>query len=85
MRIRPILPLAIGVLLAPLASTPARAQDVRYTTVSRGEFGGALGRWMKLFGGSSEVTEVTSIKGGKLRSDTEGSSTVLDLDAKAFT
>jgi hypothetical protein len=78
-------PLAALSVLTLLALAPASAQDVRYTTVSRGEFGGALGRWMKLFGGSSEVTEVTSIKGAKLRSDTEGSSTVLDLDAKAFT
>ena len=61
------------------------AQDVRYTTVSRGEFGGALGRWMKLFGGSSEVTEVTSIKGGNLRTDTDDNSTMLDLGARAFT
>jgi hypothetical protein len=72
-------------VLALLASAPASAQDVRYTTVSRGEFGGALGRWMKLFGGSSRTTDVTSIKGARLRTDTEGSSTVLDLDAKAFT
>jgi hypothetical protein len=77
--------LAVLSVLTLLTLAPASAQDVRYTTVSRGEFGGALGRWMKLFGGSGEVTEVTSIKGGKLRSDTEGSSTVLDLDAKAFT
>lgn len=73
-----------GVLVA-LTAVPVGAQDVRYTTVSRGEFGGALGRWMKLFGGSSETKEVTSIKGGKLRTDTDDNSTVLDLDAKAFT
>jgi hypothetical protein len=77
--------LAFLPIVALLSLGPASAQDVRYTTVSRGEFGGALGRWMKLFGGSSEITEVTSIKGAKLRSDTEGSSTVLDLDVKAFT
>jgi len=76
--------LASSVLVA-LVAAPAAAQDVRYTTVSRGEFGGALGRWMKLFGGSSEIKEVTSIKGGKLRTDTDDNSTVLDLDAKAFT
>jgi hypothetical protein len=44
-----------------------------------------MGRWMKLFGGSSDTKEVTSIKGGKLRTDTEDNSTVLDLDAKALT
>jgi hypothetical protein len=68
-----------------LAPGSATAQDVRYTTISRGEFGGALGRWMKLFGGSSEIEEVTSIKGARLRTDTDDNSTVLDLDAKAFT
>ena len=75
------------VLMAVVALLPATAhsQDVRYTSISRGEFGGSLGRWMKLFGGSSEVVETTSIKGGKLRTDTEGSSTVLDLDARGFT
>ena len=73
-------------LLSCLALVPAvSAQDVRYTTLSKGEFGGALGRWMKLFGGSSETKEVTSIKGGKLRTDTDDASTVLDLDAKAMT
>jgi hypothetical protein len=77
--------LALGVL-GVLVAAPATAQDVRYTTVSRGEFGGALGRWMKLFGGSSEITEVTSISGAKLRTDTDDdNSTVLDLDARAFT
>jgi hypothetical protein len=85
MSVRLVRSLAGLSVLALLASAPASAQDVRYTTVSRGEFGGALGRWMKLFGGSSEVTETTSIKGAKLRSDTDGNSTVLDLDAKAFT
>lgn len=69
-----------------LAASPAHPQDVRYTDVSRWEFGGSLGRWMKLFGGSGEVTSVTSIKGGKLRTDADDdNSTVLDLDAKAFT
>ena len=73
-------------LLSCLALAPAAsAQDVRYMTVSKGEFGGALGRWMNLFGGSSEVKETTSIKGGKLRTDTDDASTVLDLDAKALT
>jgi hypothetical protein len=85
MHARAVRSLAVMSALSLLAVAPASAQDVRYTTVSRGEFGGALGRWMKLFGGSKEITEVTSIKGGKLRTDAEGSSTVLDLDAKAFT
>jgi hypothetical protein len=82
---RTVRPLGVLSVLTLLAFAPVSAQDVRYTTVTRGEFGGALGRWMKLFGGSSEVAETTSIKGAKLRSDVEGSSTVLDLDAKAFT
>jgi hypothetical protein len=69
----------------PWLAPAAAGQDVRYTTVSKGEFGGALGRWMKLFGGSSDMQEVTSIKGGKLRTDTEDNSTVLDLDAGALT
>jgi len=71
--------------LVAMVVVPTAAQDVRYTTVSRGEFGGALGRWMKLFGGSSEITEVTSIKGAKLRTDTDDNSTILDLEAKAVT
>jgi hypothetical protein len=85
MHARTVRSLAVMSVLALLALAPASAQDVRYTTVSRGEFGGALGRWMKLFGGSKDITEVTSIKGAKLRTDVEGSSTVLDLDARALT
>ncbi|MDH3496690.1 MAG: hypothetical protein OER21_08005 [Gemmatimonadota bacterium] len=79
------LPLVALVVAAWLVPMSARGQDVRYTTVSRAEFGGALGRMMKLMGGTKDATEVTSIKGLRMRTDDEGNSTVLDLEGRAFT
>jgi hypothetical protein len=79
----PLLPLLPLLLLATPA--PSSAQDVKYTSVTRGEFGGALGRVLNLIGGSKDVTEVTSIKGPKLRTDTDQSSTILDIQGRSFT
>ncbi len=62
------------------------AQEVQYTTKSKVEFGGALGRMMKIFGGSNTTTEVTSIKGLKLRTDdADETSTILDVANQQYT
>jgi hypothetical protein len=76
----PLLPLLL--LATPMRSA---AQDVKYTSITRGEFGGALGRMMKLFGGNKEMTEVTYLKGAKQRTDEEKTSTVLDIQGRSFT
>ncbi len=66
--------------LAVLANDPVTAQDIHYTTVSKAEFGGSLGRMMKLTGSADPTTEVTYIKGNRLRTDAgEKSSTITDF------
>jgi hypothetical protein len=78
-------PLAIAGL-ALLAGVPVVAQDVEYTTVSQAEFGGAVGRMIKLSGAGDPITEVTYIKGNRLRTDDdEKSSTITDFDDGVFT
>jgi hypothetical protein len=66
--------------LAVFASTSVAAQDIEYTTVSKAEFGGTLGRMMKLTGTGDPTTEVTYIKGNRIRTD-EGdeSSSITDF------
>jgi hypothetical protein len=72
--------------LALFAGAPVQGQDVKYTTVSRAEFGGALGRMLKLTGAGDPVTEVTYIKGNRLRSDDDKqSSTITDFGDGMFT
>jgi len=72
--------------LALLAGVPAAAQDVKYTTVSTAEFGGSVGRMIKLSGAEDPITEVTYIKGNRLRTDEDKeSSTITDFGDGLFT
>jgi hypothetical protein len=83
--------LAALALAVPLASTPARAQDVQYHTVTKLEMKGALGAIYRIAskfggGGNTETLETTSIKGSRMRTDDgEESSTIVDLDKGSFT
>jgi hypothetical protein len=65
-------------------AAPLQAQDVQYETVTKVNLPGALGTAMRvaarLGGGSTEVVETTYIKGRRMRSDAEKSSTIVDLD-----
>jgi hypothetical protein len=71
---------------AGLAATdaPGQAQDVQYETVTKTELPGALGTAARvaarLGGGSMEVVERTSIKDKRMRVDSDGSSTIVDLE-----
>lgn len=82
---------AFAVAAAVMAGAPheLQAQDVQYETVSRVDFAGAMGTAMRvaarLGGGASETVETTYIKGRKMRTDSDGSSTIFDLDAGRFT
>ncbi len=68
--------------LAVGLATPAQSQDVEYTTVTKVELGGILGAFAKLAGGGGETTEKTYIKGAKMRTDLDkSSSTILDFEA----
>lgn len=82
-----VTPTALAIAgLALLASNSVAAQDIKYTTVSKAEFGGALGRMMKLTGTGDPTTEVTYIKGNRVRTD-EGdeSSSITDFGDGALT
>lgn len=79
-----------AVLLASLSipalalAAPAAAQDVQYETATRVDFAGGLGTAMRiasrLGGGSTESVETTYIKGRRMRTDSDQSSTILNLD-----
>jgi hypothetical protein len=65
---------------------PAQAQDVTYTTVSKGEYGGSLGTFMQMMPGADEETrETVFLSGPLMRMDTEGMSTVLNAGEGRFT
>ena len=70
--------LLAGAILALLA-VPATAQEVAYTTVTRGEFGGSIGQMMQMIPGANDpIRETTFIKGALLRTDTDESSTIVN-------
>lgn len=81
--VRTAVPVALFTILA--AATPAEAQ-VRYTTVSSIELGGAMGRMMSMMPGvDTEFRETTWISGSKMRTDSENQSTIVDLAEGRFT
>ncbi|CAN5707261.1 hypothetical protein BH23GEM9_BH23GEM9_17290 [soil metagenome] len=79
--------LIASALLAPtvFAAAPALAQDVKYETVTKVDLPGAMGTAMRLAarlgGGSTETVETTFIKGKRMRTDADKSSTIMDVDA----
>jgi hypothetical protein len=83
-------PATLGLIavLCGLVSLPAPAvtQDVQYETVTTVQLPGALGTMARmaarLGGGSLETVETTYIKGGRMRTDTEGSSTIIDMEGR---
>ncbi len=71
---------ALPLLLATALARPLSAQDLRYTTASEVEFGGAFGPVMRLLAKSAlRTTETTSIHGARMRVDAEGTSSILDF------
>jgi hypothetical protein len=74
-------------LIAPAPS--AVAQDVQYETVTRmsvpGAAGTALRMAARLSGAPLETVEKTFISGNRMRTDVDGSSTIIDLDAATIT
>jgi hypothetical protein len=71
------------VVLAPAA--PAAAQDLRYTSETDIEFGGALGAMMR-FAPGGPMREVTSVKGARMRVDAgEDQSVINDVAEARFT
>jgi len=79
-RISSASPIPSLVLFMWLAAAPAQAQDVSYTSVTRAEFGGALGTMMRLVPNAQDPTQQTThIKGALMRTDDENSSTIMDM------
>ena len=85
MQARFILTGAGALLLAAFAHT-AQDPGVQYTTVNRIEFEGALGTAMRVAarfgGGVPETKETVSIQGSMMRTDEEGTSTIIDLEGQ---
>jgi hypothetical protein len=73
---------------ALIAAPPLAAQDVQYETVTKIELPGALGTAVRLAarlgGGSTTVVETTYIKGNRMRTDVDKTSTIFDLDGRRF-
>lgn len=78
---------AAGVAFALPAQV--QAQDVQYETVTRVDFAGAAGTAMRmaasLGGGSTENVQTTYIKGRKMRTDADGTSSIMDLESGRVT
>jgi hypothetical protein len=80
--------LAIAVMTSALLlpAAPAAAQDVQYETVTRVDLPGALGTAVRiaarLGGGSTSTTETTFIKGGRMRTDADRQSTIIDMESR---
>lgn len=79
----PLLRVAAIALVLPLSDLPAQAsRDVRYTTVSKMEFGGRLGRVMRFFRkGGKPITETLWYSGPRMRTDRDRTSQVIDAKA----
>jgi hypothetical protein len=78
--------LAAAALAALLVAPPsAQAQDVTYTTVTEVEMGGPMGAMASMFGGDMGSQETTYLSGTAMRTDSDGSSTIVDVsDGRIF-
>lgn len=81
--------LVVAAVAACALTSQLEAQDIQYETVTRVDFAGAAGAAMRvaarLGGGSTETIETTYIKGRKMRSDADQTSSIIDLDAGSVT
>lgn len=76
---------ALAACLLSSLSAVSAAQDISYWTTTRAEFGGTLGRIMRVVpGGSDPQEKKTSIHGNMMRVDNEGRSTIMDMDSSKF-
>lgn len=78
-----------GLLCAALTYPgSALGQDLKYTTTTNMKLEGTAGSVVnflsRLTGGSDEKGETVYVKGNNMRTDSDGSSTILDLDGSRF-
>ncbi len=73
--------------LAPtLEQSHAAGQDLTYTTVTRGEFGGALGTLLRFVPGAHDpMRETVFMKGHLMRTDEGRTSTIMNFQEGLFT
>ncbi len=65
---------------------PATAQDVRYTTVSKVELGGSLGRVLRLVSGFGDpMRETVSITRTRMLTETDANATIMNADDGTIT
>lgn len=73
-------------LAASAAARPAAAQDLTYTTTTKMEISGTLGRILALVSDVDKpMVERTYFQGPRIRKDQEERSTIMDWDAGAMT
>ncbi len=78
----------LGVVAAAVITAPAAAQDVRWTTVTKLELGGGLGRMMRLMPGLGDpVRETVYYSGLRMRTDDDrdASSTIMNAEDGSIT
>jgi len=71
---------------AALSTTPANAQDLTFTTITEGEFGGQLGTMMRMVPGANDpIRQTTYMKGTLTRTDNDDGFTVMNPAEGRFT
>ncbi|MDH3292046.1 MAG: hypothetical protein OEO20_15340 [Gemmatimonadota bacterium] len=74
--------LGVGAVVLPPSRVLAQSTpEVMYTTVTKLELGGRLGRMLRLVGGGRPSTETVWYSGPRMRSDIEKKSSVMDAEA----
>lgn len=79
--------LAVLLLLSTTLAPSATAQDLQYTSTTKFELAGTAGRAMNFLsrlGGGNSSDETVSISGKHMRTDSDNSSTIIDLESGRF-
>jgi hypothetical protein len=82
MRLAPRYSTVAAALLASFSAT-AVAQDLQYKEVTNLDMGGVMNFMMRL-ARASEITTTTWLKGSRMRSDVDKSSTIVDFENRRF-
>ncbi len=87
-RTRTLGSIVLGLVALTAAALVLPNPDLTYTTTTRIELSGALGRAVnmlsRLGGGSNEITETVYLRGNTMRRDTDQQSTIIDLDGERY-
>lgn len=75
--------LMVAALTTAVSAAGSTAQDVEYRSVTRIDMGTALNVALKL-AGASEFEETTYLKGGRMRTDTDETSVIYDVEGGRY-